>query len=88
MINYHIALSLSKLINLAFQKGRYPFSLKLAKVLLIFKQGLKTVPANYRLVYFFQTQIRLLKKLYIVVYTTFNKFNILITFQVGFREGY
>ena len=48
MINSHIAPIISKLLNLAFQEGRYPSCKKLAKVLPIFKSGLKTVPGNYR----------------------------------------
>ena len=48
LINAHIAPIISKLINLAFQEGRYPSCLKLAKVIPIFKSGSKTLPGNYR----------------------------------------
>ena len=39
---------LSELVNQAFYEGVYPNSLKLAKVLPVFKSGSKTLPGNYR----------------------------------------
>ena len=46
LLNSHIALIVSKQINLAFEEGVYPSCLKLVKVLPIFKSGSKTVPEN------------------------------------------
>ena len=48
LMNSHIAPVISRLINFAFEKGVYPSSLKLAKVLLIYKSGSKKFPGNYR----------------------------------------
>ena len=48
LLNSHIALIISKLINLAFEEGVYPSCLKLATVLPIFKSGSKTIQGNYR----------------------------------------
>ena len=48
LINSNIAPIISKLINFKFQEGRYPNCLKLSKVSLMIKSGLKTVPGNYR----------------------------------------
>ena len=48
LMNSHIAPIISKLINLAFEEDAYPSCSKMAKVLLIFKSGSKTVPGNYR----------------------------------------
>ena len=47
-VNNFISPVLSKLINQALNDGIYPSSLKLAKVIPIFKSGLKTLSGNYR----------------------------------------
>ena len=41
---------ISQLINQAYYDGKYPNSLKLAKVIPIFKSGSKSLPGNYRLI--------------------------------------
>ena len=47
-VNNLISPLLSKLINQAFYEGVYPSSLKLSKVIPIFKSGLKTLPGKNR----------------------------------------
>ena len=47
-VNNFISPVLSELINQAFYDGIYPSSLKLAKVIPIFKSELKTLAGNYR----------------------------------------
>ena len=89
LINSHIAPIISKLINLAFQEGRYPNSLKLAKVLPIFKSGSKIVPGNYRPISLLSNINKIIEKaIYSRLYNFFTKFNILNSSQFGFREGH
>ena len=89
LINCHIAPIISKLINLAFQEGRYPSCLKLAKVLPIFKSGLKTIPGNYRPISLLSNINKIIEKaIYSRLYNFFTKFNILNSSQFGFREGH
>ena len=89
LINCHIAPIICKLINLAFQEGRYPSCLKLAKVLPIFKSGLKTIPGNYRPISLLSNINKIIEKaIYSRLYNFFTKFNILNSSQFGFREGH
>ena len=89
LINSNIAPIISKLVNLAFQEGRYPNCLKLAKILPIFKSGLKTVPGNYRPISLLSNINKIIEKtIYCRLYNFFTKFNVLNTSQFGFREGH
>ena len=47
-VNNFISPVISELTNQAFYKGIYHSSLKLAKLIPIFKSGLKTLPGTYR----------------------------------------
>ena len=47
-VNNITSIILSELINQKFYEGLYLSSLKLAKVLLVFKSGSKILPGNYR----------------------------------------
>ena len=48
ILNYPISSDLSALINESFSTGIFPDKLKIAKVIPIFKKGLKTKTCNYR----------------------------------------
>ena len=56
---------------MAFQEDRYLSSLKLAKVLKVFKSGLITVSGKYRPISLLSNINKIIEKLYILVYTTF-----------------
>ena len=88
LINSHLALKFSKLIDLAFEGGVYHSCLKLAKVLSIFKSSSKTFPGktNYicRVVI---TSIGSLKRLFSLS-DFFGKIIIFNSSQFDFREEY
>ena len=77
LLNSHIALIVSKQINLAFEEGVYPSCLKLVKVLPIFKSGSKTVPENYKPILLLSNINKIIEKaIYSRLYSFFSKFNI------------
>ena len=47
-INSHVCKVITELINQSYYESKYPDSLKLAKVIPIFKSGSKSLPGNYR----------------------------------------
>ena len=73
-VNSFISLVLSEFINQAFYDGIYPSSLKLAKVIPIFKSGLKTLPGNYRPISLLSYLNEIIEKvIYTQVYNFFYK---------------
>ena len=88
-VNNFISPVLSELINQAFYEGIYPSSLKLAKVIPIFKSGLKTLPGNYRPISILSNLNKIIEKvIYNRLYSFFSKYNVLNCSQFGFREGH
>lgn len=79
---------LSIIINLAFKHGSFPTSLKIAKVLPIFKKGDKQSISNYRPICILSSLSKVIEKLLITRLNKYlNKFNILKPCQFGFRAG-
>ena len=76
-VNNFISPALSELINQAFYEGVYPNSLKLAKVIPIFKSGLKTLPGNYRPISLLSNLNKIIEK---VIYTRLYSFFLKIMF--------
>ena len=79
---------LSQLINKAFLLGIFPDSLKIAKVVPIYKSGDKRNPSNYRPISLLTCFSKIFEKL---IFTRINSFickhSILAPSQYGFRKG-
>ena len=77
------------IINKSFETGVFPDSLKLAKVIPIYKSGDKTLLSNYRPISILNSFSNFLKKvIYNHLIDFIDKNNILYKFQFGFRKGY
>ena len=73
--------------NLSFTTGCVPDSLKIAKVIPIFKKGDTANPSNYRPISLLSIFHKLLEKLmYMRVYSFLHKFSVLYQYQFGFRQ--
>jgi len=73
--------------NLSFTTGCVPDSLKIAKVIPIFKKGDVANPGNYRPISLLSIFHKLLEKLMFKrVYSFFHKFTVLYQYQFGFRQ--
>ena len=83
-----ISKPLSQLINKAFLLGIFPGSLKIAKVVPIYKSGDKPNPSNYRAISLLTCFSKIFEKL---IFTRINSFickhSILAPPQYGFRKG-
>ena len=55
---------LTKLVNLSFEKGIFPESLKRAKVIVLYKGGSRSDPANYRPISLLSVFSKILRRLY------------------------
>ena len=79
---------LSILVNQAFSLGVFPDSLKIAKVVPIYKSGDKRNPSNYRPISLLMCFSKIFKKL---IFTRIDSFickhSILASTQYGFRKG-
>ena len=88
-INSHVCKVISELINQSYYESKYPDSLKLAKVIPIFKSGSKKLPGNYRPISILSNLNKIIEKvIYNRLYSFFTKNNILNSSQFGFREGH
>ena len=80
---------ISELVNQAYYEGKYPNSLKLAKVIPIFKSGSKKLPGNYRPISILSNLNKIIEKvIYNRLYSFFTKNNVLNNSQFGFRANH
>ena len=86
---YYITLPLTHIFNLSLSTGRFPNSLKLAKVIPVYKKDDSSLISNYRPISLLPSISKVLEKL---VYKRLFKFlinnNLLNPNQFGFRKGY
>ena len=79
---------LSILVNEAFSLGIFPDSLKIAKVVPIYKSGDKRNPSNYQPILLLTSFSKIFEKLIITRIDSFIcKHSILASTQYGFRKG-
>ena len=82
-----ISPSISMLINKSISTGIFPFQLKQAKVLPIYKGGTKTDPSNYRPISILPTVSKIFEKhINIHLMGFLNKYKLLHESQSGFRH--
>ena len=80
---------LTYIINKSFETGVFLDSLKLAKVIPIYKSGDKTLLSNYRPISILNSFSKIFEKvIYNHLIDFIDKNNILYKFQFGFRKGY
>ena len=78
---------LSNIFNTSVQEGVFPYNLKQAKVIPVYKSDDKTEPRNYRPISLLSIFNRIFKKLmYRQLKNFLDKHNILFKSQYGFRE--
>ena len=79
---------LTQLCHLSFEFGIFPDVLKITKIILVFKSGIKTEVNNYRPISLLSNFLKILEKLIYSRLTMFlEKFNILHSYQYGFRKN-
>lgn len=84
-----IAVPLTHIFNLSFTTGVVPDSLKLAKVIPVYKKGEKSEPGNYRPISLLSVFDKIMEKLmYKRLSNYLEKNKILYEFQFGFRKGH
>ena len=80
---------LANILNECFEVGKFPATLKQAKVIPIHKAGPKNVASNYRPISLLSPESKVFEKLlYIRLENFLTKHNIISTQQYGFREGH
>lgn len=80
--------TLTDIINSSFENGHFPDSLKLAKVIPIFKSGDPTLPKNYRPISILSTISKVFEKLlYNALESFFHKHKVIHSNQFGFQKG-
>ena len=89
LLDDSISSDLSILINESFAIGIFPDKLKIAKVIPIFKKGVRTKTSNYRPISLLSTFSKIFEKL---MQTRLQKFletcDVLFCMQFGFRSGH
>ena len=84
-----IATPLCNIINFSIEKGVFPNSMKIAKVIPVFKSGNKTSLTNYRPISILSVFSKIFEKIvYNKIISFISKYNILYSKQFGFRQGY
>lgn len=85
-IKYFILDNLTDCFNKCLTQGKFPESLKIAKVTPVYKSGSKTDPGNYRPISVLPVLSKILEKLiYVRLYNYLNKQNFFFSQQYGFR---
>ena len=87
-IIFHIASPLAHIINLSLSVGMFPKSLKIAKVIPIYKKDDPSQITNYRPISLLPSISKVLEKIvYKRLYSFLNQNNLLIPNQYGFRKN-
>ena len=88
-IIFYISSPLTHIVNLSFISGVFPNSLKIAKIVPIFKKDDPAQVENYRPISLLPAISKILEKIaYIRLYKFLNENNLLNSNQFGFRSGY
>ena len=89
VLDPYISVTLSSLINESFETSTFPDTLKIAKVIPVFKNGLSTKTSNYRPISLLSIFSKIFEK---VMYQRLYKFlevgELLFDMQFGFRSGH
>ena len=89
ILNPHISIQLSQIINDSLQNGLFPASLKIAKVIPIFKKGDTSKNFNYRPISLLSIFSKILEKImHKRLYNFLEHHDILFQMQFGFRNGH
>ena len=84
-----IAAPLAQLFKCTFLLGIFPASLKIAKIIPIYKSGDKSDVSNFRLISILSPISKIKKKLiHVRLINFFNKHSVLLPTQYGFRANY
>ena len=84
-----IAAPLAQLFNYTFLLGIFPASLKIAKIIPIYKSGDKTDVSNYRPISILSPISKILEKfIHVRTINFFNKHSVLLPTQYGFRANH
>ena len=88
-VSTSIAVPIMHICNLSFLTGVFPFELKIANVLPLFKSGDDTIFTNYRPVSVLPLISKIIERLmYNRLLNFINKHNLLYAYQFGFRQKY
>ena len=89
ILESHISVHLSCLINESFVRGIFPDKLKIAKVIPVFKKGLTTKTSNYRPISLLSIFSKIFEKvMYQRLYKFLDIYELLFNMQFGFRSGH
>ena len=89
ILDPHISVQLSQIINDSFQNGTFPEKLKIAKVIPIFKKGDASKNSNYRPISLLTIFSKIFEKLmHQRLYNFLELHEILFQMQFGFRNGH
>ena len=84
-----IAAPLAQLFNYTFLLGNFPASLKIAKIVPIYKSGDESDVSNYRPIFILSPISKILEKLiHVRSISFFNKHSVLLPTQYGFRANH
>ena len=89
VLDSHISVQLSQIINESFQNGIFPGKLKIAKVIPIFKKGDASKNSNYRPISLLSVFSKIFEKhMHERLYNFLELHDILFQMQFGFRNGH
>ena len=89
VLDPHISIQLSQIINVSFLNGIFPDKLKIAKVIPIFKKGDASKNSNYRPISLLSVFSKIFEKLmHQRLYNFLELHEILFQMQFGFRNGH